>query len=1267
MVVVLAIACTLGFIRTANAATIIDLGVANGFAVLAGSGITNTLGPTAITGDVGSYATATETGFGSVILTGTNHAGDGVTQGAKTDLATAYGVAAGEPCDVDLSGQDLGGLTLTAGVYCFSSSAQLTGTLTLNGGGDPGAVFIFKIGSTLTTASASHVSLINSAQASGVFWQVGSSATFGTTSDFKGSILALDSITDDGGSTFIGRLLASTALVTLNNTTVTVPHHPTVLSATTGDSNLNGKIDHLTVVYSEAVNDPDYNAFAVTGYTMPGTGSGSGTTTLVYNLNEGASVLDDASFNYSSGTYCQSGANPTPSITGLPGGTFSSVPAGLIINPSTGTIILSSSALGAYTVAYTTNGTNPNTSSFTATIGNTSPSATFSYLGSPFPQNGTNPLPIFGPGASAGTFSVSPGGLVFANLNSGEINLAASAPGTYLVTNSIPLSGACTGAIATTTVIVTAAAGPILFGPFDTGATPVLTWTAANAADLAGDSLNIAGAPAHATDGAAPVVISAKTGDLDADGQIDSLAVVYSEGVIDNGSGGFHGVAVSGHSINVGNSYGNNSTSLTYVISESGTPDTGATPTLTWTRSSVIDFVGNHLDTTNVPATATDGAKPILFSFTSSTSNGTYGPGTIINLTANYSETIASGSVTINLNNSVTGLTLSTLIGTSTISGNYTVGISGSPQSIAHLDVGSISTQSVSDGVNVNSTTTMPATTLYPTKSITIDTAAPVPSPATLHVVKTVMNNSGGSATSSSFNLHVTLSGTDVAGSPAIGIVSPGRSYILVAGTYVVGEDAAVGYTSAITGDCDASGNIALSPGDSKTCTITNDDIAPAPPAPATLHVIKLVINGNGSAGVPSDFMAHVKLAGTDVAGSPMVGLSAPGRLYTLVAGTYIVSENANLSYSKSFTGDCDPSGSVTLTAGIDKHCTIINTNIPAPAPIAPIASEVVSGGGGGGTSYLPRVVPLIGILKVPTPLVLPTKSGLVTYNYTVWNVGGKQALTDVTVTDDKCSPVRLISGDLNSNGKLDRNESWKYSCATTLSVTTTNTSTAIGYSNDIYHHAAIATAIATVVVGTTLPPPLINIVKVPDRLAPFPIGGGDVIYKYTVTNPGVIAMDRIVVTDDQCGPVLGPVGDTNNNNLLDPSEKWIYTCRTHVSASVRGVATVKGFANGSVALGYAFATVLVASSSSANGEQVRTIPINLGLGSRGANVKILQQFLISQDKGPAAKSLAKIGATAYFGIRTRAALAEFQAKAGIKPAIGYFNAITRAYLSANY
>jgi Ice-binding-like/Prealbumin-like fold domain len=372
------------------------------------------------------------------------------------------------------------------------------------------------------------------------------------------------------------------------------------------------------------------------------------------------------------------------------------------------------------------------------------------------------------------------------------------------------------------------------------------------------------------------------------------------------------------------------------------------------------------------------------------------------------------------------------------------------------------------------------------------------------------------------------------------------------------------------------------------TDTITAPNCAaPAnpPPTPATLHVIKLVVNGNGGTAIPANFTVHVRSAGADVAGSPAAGTAAPGTMYSLTAGAYAVSEDENALYVRSFSGACDAGGNVTLSSGSDSICTIINTDIPAPAAVAPTTGGGGGGGGGGG-----RIVPLIGILKVPNPLALPGGSGSVTYHYTVWNVGGQQALVDIIVTDDSCSPVIFLSGDLNINGKLDPGEHWNYSCTTTLSRTTTNTATAIGHSDDVFHQTTIATAIATVVVtpapglpNTGLVPPLINIVKVPSRVTPFPFGGGDVTYTYVVTNPGLVPMHDVTVIDDKCAPISQTSPDANGNNLLDPGESWAYTCTTNVPVSTMNVATAQGTANGFTALGYAFATVLVSAPSLPN------------------------------------------------------------------------------------
>jgi type VI secretion system secreted protein VgrG len=209
---------------SANGTTI--LGNAQPFAVLGGSTVTNT-GSSVVDGDLGVWPGTAITGFPPGIVTGTIHADEAVAMGAHFDLIKAYNTLAGMGPATNLSGQDLGGLTLTPGVYFFSSTAQLTGTLTLDAQGLADAMFVFQIGKTLTTASNSSVLEINGVQSfnqnNGVYFQVGSSATLGTDTRFAGNILALTSITLNTGATIdCGRALARNGAVTMDTNTVSI-------------------------------------------------------------------------------------------------------------------------------------------------------------------------------------------------------------------------------------------------------------------------------------------------------------------------------------------------------------------------------------------------------------------------------------------------------------------------------------------------------------------------------------------------------------------------------------------------------------------------------------------------------------------------------------------------------------------------------------------------------------------------------------------------------------------------------------------------------------------------------------------------------------------------------------------------------------------------------------------------------------------------------------------------------------------------------------
>lgn len=219
--------------------------------------------------------------------------------------------------------------------------------------------------------------------------------------------------------------------------------------------------------------------------------------------------------------------------------------------------------------------------------------------------------------------------------------------------------------------------------------------------------------------------------------------------------------------------------------------------------------------------------------------------------------------------------------------------------------------------------------------------------------------------------------------------------------------------------------------------------------------------------------------------------------------------------------------------------------------------------------------VPLIGITSVPKPLALPGGPGDVTYNYAVKNFLKEYPLTDIEVTDNNCSPIKFTEGDDNNDGKLDYSETWRFACTTKLSVTTQSIATAIGTANNL---PAAHKAYTTVVVGSDKAAPIVNIINITKVAYPLtlPAEGGDITFTYRVNNPGVVPLNNVSVTDDKCSAMSKKLGDKNANNLLDITEVWVYTCKTHLNQTTTNTVSVTSYANGLEAVGYATLTVTV-------------------------------------------------------------------------------------------
>ena len=436
-----------------------SLGTAQSFAVLGASTVTNT-GPSIITGNLGVSPGTAVTGFPpGTVVGGSIHAADAVAAQAQADNTTAYGDLASEACNTTYGvPTDIGGLTLVPGVYCFSSSAGLTGTLTLNAEGSASSVWVFKIASTLITASDARVLIINGGQQCNVFWQVGSSATLGTGTDFIGNILALTSITLTTDASLAGRALAQNGAVTLDSNRVSVstcsaggggggggtPVAPTLGKAFSPSTIVSGGVSTLTITLNNAGTTADSMTSPLTD-TMP-TGvvvSGTATTTCggTPTAPSGGSIVSLTGGSIPAAGSC----TITVPVTAPAGGNFiNSLPAGALqtnngsnAGPAVATLSVTTPAnakpsLGkAFSPASVSEG---GTSTLTITLTNTSPDS--ASLSAPLIDHLPSGMEISGAGSDTC------GGALTANMDAAIVTLTGG---------SIPADGSCTITVPVTT------------------------------------------------------------------------------------------------------------------------------------------------------------------------------------------------------------------------------------------------------------------------------------------------------------------------------------------------------------------------------------------------------------------------------------------------------------------------------------------------------------------------------------------------------------------------------------------------------------------------------------------------------------------------------------------------------------------------------------------------------------------------------------------------------------------------------------------------
>jgi hypothetical protein len=317
----------------------VNLGTAGTYSVLAGSTVTNTGATTTLSGDIGVSPGTAITGFPPGTVYGLKHAADAAAVQAQADLTTAYNYAAGRTPTATVP-TDLGGTTRVPGVYNSGSGTfGITGTVTLDGQGDPNAVFIFKMASTLITAASSNVILTNGTQASNVFWQVGSSATLGGGSTVRGTILALTSITVTTGAAIYGRALARNGAVTLDTNTLTEVSGGTLSITVPGSVDLGSK----TASASSQTISGQLGAVTVTD-------TGEGTTGRGWTVTAVATAVTGPQTISLSAVGSSSYDAPSALVTGT--GTATVTHSNLSHLSPAGTVQTATGATGAYTATW---------------------------------------------------------------------------------------------------------------------------------------------------------------------------------------------------------------------------------------------------------------------------------------------------------------------------------------------------------------------------------------------------------------------------------------------------------------------------------------------------------------------------------------------------------------------------------------------------------------------------------------------------------------------------------------------------------------------------------------------------------------------------------------------------------------------------------------------------------------------------------------------------------------------------------------------------